>query len=154
MSIFFNNYYFFFKEVTKTEKPSKFTVFVNRRFMAFLLLYFGSQTSWLPRGLKLASLLVLRFFFAIESSSKLIVKGSIFFPHPRNIIIGASEIDENVIIYQNVTIGAKRIDFVFERANRPKIGKNCIICTGSVIVGGGMLKPNTIVSANELLILN
>lgn len=146
-------YYNFFEEVTGFKNPPKRVVFINRRFLAFLLLYYSSNDRKILGFVKKINLLVLRIFFAIESSKYLIVKGCVFFPHPRNIIIGASSIGENVVIYQNVTIGAKRIDYTFNRDNRPKIEDNCVICTGAVVIGGGVLEKGSIVIANSLRVL-
>lgn len=143
-------YYTFFERITNYEQPPIKVVYFNRRFIAFLLLYCSANNNRLPNFIKKINLFLLRVLFSIESSSHLIVEGPIFFPHPRNIIIGASSIGQNVVIYHNVTIGAKRIDYIFDRNERPKIGANCVICTGAVIIGGGELSKNCIVYANEL----
>jgi serine acetyltransferase len=146
-------YIIFVRKLTDADK-STFSIILNRRTWAFLLLYFSSQTSGLNRYLRYPLILALRFFFSIEGHIRLNVLGPVFFPHPRNIVIGADSIGNECVIYHNVTLGAKRINYIYNADERPKIDSKCVLCTGAVIVGGGIIKPGTIIAANSLTILN
>lgn len=70
------------------------------------------------------------------------------FPHPIGIVIGAGAcIGDNVIIYQNVTIGRKDRN-IFKC---PKIEKNSIIYANSVILGNIIIGESTIIGANSVV---
>ena len=71
------------------------------------------------------------------------------FPHPLGIVIGAGAIiEDNVKIYQNVTIGRKDKDiFVC-----PTIKKNSIIYCNSAILGNIIVNEHTIVGENSVVL--
>ncbi len=73
--------------------------------------------------------------FGLEISPKIKIGKGLFMPHCRATVIGAKEIGDYVTIYQNVTIGAKFLDFNFDMNSRPTIGDNVVIGTGSTILG-------------------
>lgn len=73
--------------------------------------------------------------FGLEISPKIKVGKGFFMPHCRATVIGAKEIGEYVTIYQNVTIGAKFLDFKYDLNSRPTIGDNVVIGTGSTVLG-------------------
>ena len=54
-----------------------------------------------------------------------------------------AEIGEGTIIYQNVTIG---------NANGPKIGRNCVIGCGAVILGDIKIGDNVKIGANAVVL--
>lgn len=71
------------------------------------------------------------------------------FPHPIGIVIASdAEISKGVVIYQNVTIGRKEMD---KDDGIPHIGKNVMIYSGAVIVGGISIGKNSIVGANAIV---
>ena len=74
-------------------------------------------------------------------------------PHPSSIVIGGGvNIGNNCIIYQNVTIGAKKRGAYKEDNAYPQIGNNCIFYAGSVVIGPIRVGDNTSVGANAVLI--
>ena len=74
-------------------------------------------------------------------------------PHPSSIVIGGGvNIGDNCVIYQNVTIGAKKRGAWKEEDAYPQIGNNCILYAGSVIIGPIRIGDNTSVGANAVLI--
>ena len=77
-----------------------------------------------------------QILFGLEISPKVKIGPGFFMPHCRATVIGAKEIGDNVTIYQNVTIGAKYLDFDYNSSTRPTIGNNVIIGTGATVLGG------------------
>ena len=73
--------------------------------------------------------------FGLEISPKVKVGKGFFMPHCRATVIGANEIGDHVTIYQNVTIGAKYLDFSYDQSSRPRIGNNVVIGTGATVLG-------------------
>lgn len=67
-------------------------------------------------------------------------------PHSVGIVLHQhSEIGENCVIYQNVTIG---------NGNGPRIGSNCIIGTGAVILGDIKIGNNVNIGANAVVLMD
>lgn len=71
--------------------------------------------------------------------------------HPIGIIIGEGvRIKENVVVYQNVTLGGARIGDG-KANNYPRIGANTVIFAGAVIVGNIEIGDNCIIGANSVV---
>lgn len=80
--------------------------------------------------------------YAAQFNSSLILR------HPIGIIIGEGvEISDNVIIFQNVTLG--RSDTYVD--SYPCIGENTIIYSGAVILGDIKIGKNCIIGANAVV---
>lgn len=91
-------------------------------------------------------------YFNARSGSR-IGKG-LFLPHPSSIVFGAGiNIGEHCTIYQNVTLGAKRVgSFETDDLAYPQIGDNCVLYAGAVVVGPVFVKNGTQVGANAVLL--
>lgn len=90
----------------------------------------------------------------IDPNSKL---GNVIFRHPIGIIIGKGSIlEDNVIIHQNVTVGALKFDSIERRGIMSKqyIRKNSIICAGAKILGDVTIGENCIIGANAVVTKN
>lgn len=89
------------------------------------------------------------------SNKKFIVLGensiageNLFFPHPRNVVIGEDVIiGSNCRIYQGVTIGQSKGKY-------PHIGDNVIIYPGAKVIGDIRVGDNSIVGANAVVTKN
>lgn len=80
---------------------------------------------------------------------------NLILPHPQNIIIGRYVvIGDNCKIYQNVTIGMKKINGEGTFEDFPKIEDNCTICSSANVLGGIVVSENTTIAANSSLIQN
>lgn len=76
-----------------------------------------------------------QYLYDLEISPKVKIGKGLFLPHCRATVIGAIDIGENVTIYQNVTLGAKFLDFEYSAKARPTIGNEVVIGTGATILG-------------------
>lgn len=71
------------------------------------------------------------------------------YPHPIGIVIGSGTIiHENVVIYQNVTIGRSKIN---SENGYPIIENDVIIYAGAVIVGNVRIGTGSIIGANSVV---
>jgi serine O-acetyltransferase len=78
-----------------------------------------------------------------------------FAHHARGCIIIASKICENVVIFQNVTIGSNmkfnKTTNEWENAGNPIICKNAIIADGAKILGPIIIGENAVVAAGAII---
>lgn len=82
------------------------------------------------------------------------VLGDISFRHPVGIVIGGgAKVADNVIIHQNVTLGALKFDPITKRGLdcRQIIGENTIICAGAMILGNVVVGKNCVIGANAVV---
>lgn len=72
--------------------------------------------------------------------------------HPVGIVLGEGvQIGRRVTIYQNVTLGGARIGDAKDLQNYPKIGDDCVIFAGAVLVGGITVGRNCVIGANAVV---
>lgn len=72
-------------------------------------------------------------------------------PHPRNIIMWAERIGDNVLINQNVTIGGnlrKERNRPWGKQAIPIIKNNVMILTNAVVGGPIIIEDNVVIGAN------
>lgn len=82
-------------------------------------------------------------------SYKSIIGRNVEFPHPYGIVIGEGvKIGNNVVIYQNVTLGRKNRD-IFEY---PTIGNNVIIYCNSTVIGNISIGDDSIIGCNSVIL--
>jgi serine O-acetyltransferase len=126
---------------------------INPRFLPIIIYRISYELNKfiLCRALAWFLTLLNRLFYAIDIPPKIQIGGGLFFPHPQNIIIGASSIGEEVVIYHNVTLGAKFLDFNASADTRPTIGNNVIIACNSTILGGYHVKNDAKILPHTLL---
>jgi serine acetyltransferase len=127
-----------------------FRVLTSGMFFAVLFIRFRASSFFIFR---IISKFLLSFCFAIEVGSKVNIGPGLFLPHPRNIILGCFSIGANCTVMHGVTLGARRLDFDFCEDLRPKIGDNCFLGVGSVVLGGGVLTNSSVVKPNTYLVL-
>jgi serine O-acetyltransferase len=90
--------------------------------------------------------------FGIEVTPRCEIGPGVFFPHTSGTVIGAVRIGANVIIYQGVTMGAKKLGLGFDSANRPELGDSVVLGAGCKILGGISIGDNAIVGANSVVV--
>jgi len=106
---------------------------------------------------KIASSL-LEKLYCFEINCIEIDKSVLFAHHAHGCIIIASKICENVVIFQNVTIGSNlkfnKVNGIWENAGNPIICKNVIICDGAKILGPIIVGENSVIGAGAIVTKN
>ena len=78
-----------------------------------------------------------------------------FAHHARGCTIVAARICENVVIYQNVTIGSNlrfnRTRGTWENVGTPIIARNVVVCDGARILGPIVVGENSVVAAGAIV---
>ena len=72
-------------------------------------------------------------------------------PHPGGIVLGHGRIGRNVVVYQNVTLGARSFDPHYDLAVRPVVEDGAVIGAGAVVLGGVTVGAGATVAANSLV---
>jgi serine O-acetyltransferase len=91
-----------------------------------------------------------RFFTGIEIHPGATIGRRFFIDHGMGVVIGeTTEIGDDVLIYQNVTLGGTGN----ERGKRhPTIGNNVVIGTGAKVLGGIRIGDNTRIGAGAVVV--
>ncbi len=90
--------------------------------------------------------------FGIDVTPRCEIGPGVFFAHTSGTVIGAIKIGANAIIYQGVTIGAKKLGFGYDSAHRPQVGDSVVLGAGCNILGGIDIGDNVIVGANSVVV--
>ncbi|GHV17381.1 serine acetyltransferase [Spirochaetia bacterium] len=98
---------------------------------------------------------LLEKFYCCEINCTEIDKSVLFAHHARGCTIIAAKISENVVIYQNVTIGSNmkynKNKNEWENVGNPIICKNVVIADGSKILGPIVIGENSVVGAGAIV---
>lgn len=107
------------------------------------------------RTLKKAAGNLLEKFYCCEINCVEIDKSIKFAHHARGCTIIASKIYENVVIFQNVTIGSNmrynKLTCEWENVGNPIICRNVVIADGAKILGPIIIGKNTVVAAGAII---
>jgi serine O-acetyltransferase len=107
------------------------------------------------RILKKAAENLLEKFYCCEINCAEIDKSVLFAHHARGCTIIASKICENVVIFQNVTIGSNlrfnKVSNEWENVGNPIICKNVIVADGAKILGPIIIGENSVVAAGAIV---
>jgi serine O-acetyltransferase len=105
--------------------------------------------------LKILAKNLLEKLYGCEINCTEIDKSVLFAHHARGCTIVASKICEDVVIYQNVTIGSNmrynKINDEWENIGSPIICKNVVIGDGAKIVGPIIIGENSVVAAGAII---
>ena len=74
---------------------------------------------------------------------------NVIFTHSSGIVIGQAKIGDNVKIFQQVTIGSHGNKSI--AMSWPTIGNNCVLYSGSKILGNIIIGDNAIIGANAVV---
>ena len=98
---------------------------------------------------------LLEKFYCCEINCVEIDKSTLFAHHARGCTIIASKICENVVIFQNVTIGTNmrfnKVSNEWENIGNPIICKNVVIADGAKILGPIIIGENSVVGAGAII---
>lgn len=95
--------------------------------------------------------LLILWGFRVEVPKGCAVGPGLVLPHPGGIVLGSAKIGADVVVFQNVTLGARAFDGVFDRGTRPVIGNGVVIGAGAVVLGPVMVGDGATVAANSLV---
>ena len=140
------------QELGGSDRPLRFWKLVSPRFAHIVLIRLSlsaKRKGWTVLA-KLFSFL-LYFGFRVELNTNAEIGPGLVLPHPMGIVIGAHHIGARVLIYQNVTLGAKSPDIAYDPSLRPHLCDNVTIGSGAVIVGGVRIGNGSAVAANSLV---
>lgn len=101
---------------------------------------------------------ILEHRFSVYISINAAIDSSVSFPHPTNIVIGwGVKIDSGVTLYQGVTLGIKEKKY-WDSPERekyyPTLEKDVTVYPNSTILGGIVVKEDTIITPNSVVIKN
>lgn len=98
---------------------------------------------------------LLEKFYCCEINCAEMDKTVLFAHHGRGCTIVASKICANVVIFQNVSIGANlkynKISKEWENVGNPIIAKNVIIADGAKVLGPIVIGENTVIGAGSII---
>jgi serine O-acetyltransferase len=98
---------------------------------------------------------LLEKFYCCEINCMEIDKSVLFAHHARGCTIIAAKICENVVIYQNVTVGSNmrynKVSCEWENIGNPIICRNAIIADGAKILGPIIIGENSVVAAGAII---
>lgn len=105
--------------------------------------------------LKKASMNLLEKFYCCEINCVEIDKSVLFAHHARGCTIVDSKICKNVVIYQNVTIGANmrynKVTGEWENVANPIICKDVVIADGAKILGPIIIGEGSVIAAGAIV---
>lgn len=128
-------------------------MFVNPRTLPVALIRSARASEQSPVSLlaPLIRLLVL-WWFRVEAPKGVDIAPGLVLPHPGGIVLGSARIGANVIIFQNVTLGARSYDGAYDLSTRPVIEDDVVLGTGAVILGPVTVGKAAQVAANSLVL--
>jgi len=98
---------------------------------------------------------LLEKFYCCEINCMEMDKNVLFAHHARGSTIVASKICENVVIFQNVTIGSNlkfnKTTNQWENVGTPIIDRNVVVADGAKILGPIVIGENSVVAAGAIL---
>jgi serine O-acetyltransferase len=107
------------------------------------------------RILKMIAGNLLEKLYCCEINCVEIDKSVLFAHHARGCTIIASKIFENVVIFQNITIGTNmrfnKVSNEWENVGNPIICKNVVIADGAKILGPIIIGENSVVGAGSII---
>ncbi|MCL1937270.1 MAG: hypothetical protein FWF52_02605 [Candidatus Azobacteroides sp.] len=93
--------------------------------------------------------------YGCEINCTEIDKSVLFAHHARGCTIVASKICENVVIFQNVSVGANlkfnKVSGEWENVGNPIICKNVVIADGAKILGPVIIGENSVIAAGAII---
>lgn len=95
--------------------------------------------------------LLLLWGFRVEVPRGCVIGPGFVLPHPGGIVLGSAAIGAGVVVFQNVTLGARSFDGAFDPGTRPTIGDGVVIGAGAVVLGPVTIGNGATVAANSLV---
>lgn len=114
------------------------------------------RTAEALRGMRLGPLaailrLLILWVFRVEVPGGATIGPGLVLPHPGGIVLGSAQIGRNVVIFQNVTLGARDFEPHYDLTTRPRIEDNVTLGAGAVVLGPVTVGEGATVAANSLV---
>lgn len=109
---------------------------------------FLARIPLLPQVFTFANIIL----FGLEVTPRCEIGPGLFFPHTSGTVVGAWRIGRDATIYQNVTVGSKKLDMGFDTCTRPEIGDHVILGAGCKVLGGIRIGDHATVGANSVVL--
>jgi serine O-acetyltransferase len=147
--------HYYYYDGTPEREPSTFGIFKKTANLKFTpVLIYRLAKYFYDLGLSpVAQILSLINFvvFGIEIGLRCSIGEGLYFPHTRGIVIGATVIGTNAVIFQGVTLGSKVIDIGYHEELRPLIGDSVTIGSGAKVLGGITIGNGVTIGANAVV---
>ncbi len=91
-------------------------------------------------------------WFGLEIAMHCEIGPGLVLPHTIGTVIGANRIGENATILSGVVVGARSVDYSYQKNERPSIGNNVFLGAGAKILGGIEIGDNVVVGANSVVV--
>lgn len=95
--------------------------------------------------------LTVLWVFRVEVPAAAQICPGFVLPHPGGIVLGHAHIGRDVVVFQNVTLGARTFDPHYDLTTRPTIGDGAIIGAGAVVLGPVSVGAGATVAANSFV---
>ena len=141
----------------KFYRANTLIIFFNRGFRALLFYRIANKFfRWKVPILPLIFTRTIQILYSIDIDYKARLSGGIVIVHGVGLVIGSgAEIQSNVVLFHGVTLGRRGVGPEMGKSDGfPTIEKNCIICTGAVLIGNIVIGENTTIGANCLITEN
>jgi serine O-acetyltransferase len=90
--------------------------------------------------------------FGIEIAMRCEIGPGLYLPHTVGTVISARSIGARATIFQQVTLGAKEVDFAFTDERRPELGDDVLVGTGAKVLGGLKIGHRAKIGANAVVV--
>jgi len=90
--------------------------------------------------------------FGIEVPTSMPIGPGLVLMHTQGTVLGAARIGANVTLYQQVTLGAREMDFAYTLSLRPVVEDGVVVSAGAKVLGGLTLGHDCVVGANAVVL--
>lgn len=90
--------------------------------------------------------------FGLEVPPRMAIGSGLVLMHTQGTVLGAASIGANVTLYQQVTLGAREMDFAYTLSLRPVVEDEVVVGAGAKVLGSLALGKGCVVGANAVVL--
>jgi serine O-acetyltransferase len=90
--------------------------------------------------------------FGLEVPPRMPIGPGLVLMHTQGTVLGAASIGANITLYQQVTLGAREMDFAYTLSLRPVLQDGVVVSAGAKVLGGLVLGQGCVVGANAVVL--